>query len=624
MSNRFLLSVCFCLSYFVGVAQRFEQEDPSITLEARDTIRIQRLIEETYTLRETNPKRAMEYCLTAVKLSKHLHYKKGEGRALGSLVWIYYRKGDFLKALEISNEALKISEKISDLPEVARSLNNVGAIYYEERQYDKALEHVKRALRIAEKIHDESIIVRSLNNIANLYEQTMISPDSAQLYATQALIRSEKIGSKYYESIANHTMGELLVRKHDFTSALKKLQRALALSAPLSDALKIQIVHDIAEVYVYQDRIGEAITLIDKNIATAKKYGYREELMRSYQLLAECYRLLHNVPLAYEYLGRYSLLHDSIYNEQNSIRLATLQSQSDLDKKQTQIELLTKDTLLNKEEIRRQRIQLSSTIGGLIGILLLAGILFYGNRKFNRTNILLQDRTTQLARLNNTKDKLFSIISHDFRSPLNSLKGLLGLLENKNLTREEFAVLAEKLNRNFNAVSNDLENLLQWSLAQLKGIQTNVKRIDVRAIVQEHIGLFHEIALVKRVELENRISEDLFALADEDHIRLVLRNLINNAIKFTPPGGAVQISSFDESPFIKIVVADTGVGIGSRQLESLFQKDKAVSTRGTNQERGVGLGLLLCQEFVENNGGQLVVASELGKGSVFSFTLRAA
>jgi two-component system sensor histidine kinase/response regulator len=623
MIFRVLLGLLFLLSSGIAGAQRNERDEPVALLPA-DSNRVNSLVQETYQLRETNQVRAMEYCLLAIGLAKQLGYKKGEGRALGSLGWIYYRKGDFLKALEISYEALKISEQVGDEAELARSLNNVGAIYFEKNQYRKALEQVERALAIARRIGDDRIIARSLNNMANAYEEMGKNSDSVERYATEALLLSEKTHDNYNGFFANLTLGDLLVRKGEYGKALKKYERSLALSDNNSNEMKMGMWREIAGVYVRQNRVHDAIAILTNNIENAKKYGYREERERSYQLLAEAYKVAGNFPLAFECLQHYTLLHDSVYNEQNASRLASLQSQSDLDIKQAQIELLTKDKLLNKEEISRQRIQLYSTIGGFLGILLIAAILFYGNRKINRTNVLLEQRTAELGDLNTTKDKLFSIISHDFRTPLNSLKGVLTLLENKNISQSEFSELAGKLRKNFNAVSNDLDNLLHWSLAQLQGIQTNSTRINVQPIVQENITVFQEIAKAKDVDLENGISENLFVMADEDHIRLVLRNLINNAIKFTAPGGVVKISSEHERPYVKIVVADTGVGIGSVQLESLFQKDKPVSTIGTNREKGVGLGLLLCQEFVENNGGQLVVASELGKGSVFSFTLRAA
>jgi signal transduction histidine kinase len=624
MPNRLLLLFCFSFFATFCVAQRDEKETIDVAVNPGDTILINSLIKQAYIFREIRSPEALDYGLRAIRLSRQLNYQKGEGRALGVLAWAYYSQGNFVRALETSYEALKICEQINDKMGIARSINNVGAMAYHQKQYDKAIAYFEQGYSISCEIGDEQTMARSLNNLASMFQLTMPSTDTARVYAQRALVISEKAGDDYYKSICNHTLGDLDFQDGKYEDAIRKYRSALSFSKQLSEALRLEILNQIAEIYLLQNRPGDALTILAKNIATASKGGHRQQLAMSYQLSGKACKQKGNPVLALNYFERYSALHDSLYNEDNSSRLATIQSQADLDRKQTLIELLTKDTLLNKDEMNRQRTELYTAIGGLIGFLFLVGILVYGYQRIERTNVLLRQRTSELARINAAKDKLFSIISHDFRSPLNSLKGILSLVENKHLTREEFALLAEKLRKHFNAVSNDLENLLQWSMTQLQGIQTHSTRIDVQPIVEEHITVFQELAKAKNVQLRSHISDSLFGLADEDHIRLVLRNLINNAIKFTPPGGVVEISGFQDSPFITIQVSDTGVGIGTKQMESLFHRDRSISTPGTNQEKGVGLGLLLCHEFVENNGGRLQVASEPGKGSVFSFTLRAA
>jgi signal transduction histidine kinase len=455
---------------------------------------------------------------------------------------------------------------------------------------------------------------------------------------------SEKHHDEYSGAHSNRILGDLHFERGESEKALKYYFRTLELSDGVSNSLRAETWNHIAETYIRQNKLAEAIPILTKNLEVTKKYSYRDELARSYRLLSQLYQQQGNLAYALDFLQRYSTLHDSIYNEHNSMQLATLQSQFDLDLKQAQIELLTKDTLLNKKEISQQRIQLYATIGGLIGILLITFLLFYVNRKVSQSNVLLEQQkdalaqknsevelksmelrlqAEQLAQLNATKDKLFSIIGHDFRGPLNRLKGMLELVENRNISQQQFTSIAAALKSNLDSVSTTLENLLHWSLAQLQGIQTNPVKINLQAMVEEHVALYRELAKAKNVRLENEIS-DLLALADEDHTRVVLRNLINNAIKFSLPDGVVKISCRDEGSFVKIQVADTGVGIEPDQLRSLLLKEKVPSTKGTHHERGAGIGLILCQEFVENNGGSLSVASELGKGSVFSFTLKAA
>lgn len=610
-----------------------------------DTTKVNILVQQILTLRETDPDRAVHLCLEAISLARQLGYQKGIGRATESLGWIYFRRGDFVKALDYSIEALKISEKIGDDAETARCLNNMAAIYNEEKQFDESLENLKKALGLAVNTGDFKTTARSLNNTALLYLQAWNNLDSAEVYARRGLEISEKIKDDYNGAFSNRILGDIAAGREKHREALKYYFRSLSMSDGVSNSLKVETWNRIAEAYLHERRFPEATSVLMKNIETTRKYSYREALARSYHLLSDVYASQKNAPAALVYLGRYTALHDSIYNDQTGMQLATLQSQFNLDLKQAEIELLTKDTELHKKEISRQQIQLYASAGGLVGILLIAALLFYVNRKVYQANILLEHQrdelgiknrevelkskelemqANQLALLNSTKDKLFSIIGHDFRSPLNSLKGILALVQNKDLTQEQFAATAGILKSNLDSVSTTLENLLQWSLAQIQGIQTNPVKVNIQSLVEEHLALFNEVAKEKDIRLENEIGQNLFAISDENHLRLVLRNLINNAIKFTPSGGMVKISSLRESPFIKILVSDTGIGIAPQQLRNFLLKEKVLSTEGTNREKGMGIGLMLCQEFVENNGGQLTVASEPGKGSVFSFTLKAA
>ena len=645
MRYRFHRLVClFLLFSATGFAQLSERKSVETRRQAGDTVRVNALVQQIFQLREIDPSKAIQLCLETISLSRQLGYQKGIGRATTSLGWIYFRRGDYVKALAHSIEALKISEKIGDHVTAAHSLNNMAAIYNEEKQYDQSLYHLKMALRIARQHGDPKAIARTLNNMGLLYLQAFHKLDSVQAYATEALLVSEKQGDRYSGAFSNRILGDILFERGESEKALKYYFRTLELSEGVSNSLKVETWNQIAETYIRLNKLSEAIPILSKNLEVTKMYSYRDELARSYRLLSELYHQQGKLSYSLDYLKLYTALHDSIYNEHNGMQLATLQSQFDLDLKQAQIELLTKDTQLNKKEISHQRIQLYATIGGLIGILLIAFLLFYVNRKVSQSNVLLEHQkealanknrevelksrelelqADQLALLNATKDKLFSIIGHDFRGPLNRLKGMLELVENRDLSQQQFTSIAAALKSNLDSVSTTLENLLHWSLAQLQGIQTNPVKINLQAMVEEHIALYSELAKAKNVRLENEIS-DLLALADEDHTRVVLRNLINNAIKFSLPDGVVKISCQDEGSFVKIHVSDTGVGIEPTQLRSLFLKEKVPSTTGTHQERGAGIGLMLCQEFVENNGGRLSAASELGKGSVFSFTLKVA
>jgi len=226
----------------------------------------------------------------------------------------------------------------------------------------------------------------------------------------------------------------------------------------------------------------------------------------------------------------------------------------------------------------------------------------------------------ELERLNDIKDKLFSIISHDLKSPLNSLIGILKLLSVGGLQPEELSSLTTKLQSEVESLNSMLTNLLNWAKTQMQGINAKPVELLLKDIVEDNIQLATEDAQKKEISIQNNLNNEV-VFADREMINLVVRNLITNALKFTGKQGTVDISAHKNSKFIRVSVEDNGVGITEDNLKKLFTSDEHYSMLGTSKEAGTGLGLLLCKEFVERNGGKIWVESEYGKGSKFTFEL---
>ena len=237
----------------------------------------------------------------------------------------------------------------------------------------------------------------------------------------------------------------------------------------------------------------------------------------------------------------------------------------------------------------------------------------------------LRENEKQLRELNVTKDKFFSIISHDLRSPFNSLLGFTDLLlENyDSFNNEERKLMIESLNASSKKTYLLLENLLTWSRSQTGSIKFSPEEIQIKTLIHEIISLSQPAAENKNIGLIDNTEADQLVCADKNMLSTVLQNLITNAIKFTLKNGSVTISSkkSKQEDFIELSISDTGVGIPIDRIDDLFLIDKSVSTLGTEKEQGTGLGLILCKEFVEKLGGEIWTESEVGKGSQFIFTL---
>ena len=237
--------------------------------------------------------------------------------------------------------------------------------------------------------------------------------------------------------------------------------------------------------------------------------------------------------------------------------------------------------------------------------------------------ILVEQRTSKLVEIVSTNGKFLSIIAHDLRSPFSSIIGILELLK---LSLKEFNKdeIAEYVDIVYNSANNTLillDNLLVWAVSQNKEKNFKPVKINLYDLLREEIESLKTLASQKQITLKHLIKPDLNVAADLQMVKTILRNLISNAIKFTNINGEIIVNATELKQFVEVEVKDNGIGISAENQKKLFQIDTFHSTPGTHNEKGTGLGLLLCKEFVELHGGNILIDSEAGKGSIFSFTL---
>lgn len=251
------------------------------------------------------------------------------------------------------------------------------------------------------------------------------------------------------------------------------------------------------------------------------------------------------------------------------------------------------------------------------------------NRELEGNRLLLEaehakllDRTAQLDEANAAKEKLFSVIGHDLRGPVGNVKQSLALLEDGTLSAEEFQDLQRDLSRGVDHVHASLENLMEWAAAQMGSLQPRFEPIPVREAAGTALNLLSALAEEKGITLHDDLPAGSAVRADAHQLEAVLRNLLSNAIKFTPVGGRVSLTARDEGSLWRITVRDTGVGMEPDRAASLFlARSDYRSTPGTRNEKGLGLGLQICRDFVRAHGGTISAESEPGRGSAFHVSL---
>jgi signal transduction histidine kinase len=256
-----------------------------------------------------------------------------------------------------------------------------------------------------------------------------------------------------------------------------------------------------------------------------------------------------------------------------------------------------------------------------LATIVLALLFFKNEQKVYQDQV--EQKNKELEKLNDTKQKLFSIIAHDLRSPIGQLKNSLDLVSKQHLSPEDFQQISSKLSSEVDHLHSTLDNLLRWSMSQLQGIQAMPAKTALKEVIEKQAVLFKQSLELKNISFSQE-NVDLFVFADPDHLMLIIRNLVSNSIKYSYENGTIMIRSYPKDDCIIIEVADNGMGMNEKVQASVFSNGNMVSHAGTSNEKGTGLGLKLCKEFIERNNGLLWMESTERKGTTFYILLPAA
>lgn len=492
--------------------------------------------------------------------------------------------------------------------------------------------------------------------------------ENATLCFTKAADMAEAIGNQNAIYILNTNLGLLYTEMENYSEACSCFSCAAEAAQRMSrKADYTSSLINLANVKYEYKKYDEALVVLSKAEENAKELNDLKLLRNIYSVLTKIYDKHNNREESARYFDLFSAISQKLQQEtlqqkeaevQHKVsQAATRVKQVEAEKQATEKELVEKDfelmrkqqilekseqttreqlmqiNLLNKErelqqEIIRHQNQMRNVYLGVIALILLfAGYIYYNYREKKRANKLLQQKNNeitkqaqQLKELNQLKDKLFSIIAHDLRSPLGSLVTLLKLTKEGYFTEEGFKEIVDELSKNVGYTSELLENLLNWAQSQMQGLKVKPTIFKVSTIVDDKFELYKEQAQAKGIKLINSIDPKVTAYADGSMIDLVLRNLIANAIKFCEQGDMITVSAVDVDEMLQVSVCDTGLGMSPVNVRKLFGKE-IFSTKGTLNERGSGLGLLLCKDFIALNGGAIWAESLEGEGSEFFFTL---
>ncbi|MCE7053848.1 tetratricopeptide repeat-containing sensor histidine kinase [Algoriphagus sp. AGSA1] len=591
-------------------------------------------------LREVEQQIALDYALEAEELAISIDSKSGEAIAKENIGWIYYRRGHWQKAFDYSKTAYDLSMEDNNQGQAARVLNSMGALYYEQHSYLLAIEQFRKAFTISEKVGDLGTMIRSLNNIAFNYIQ-LDELDSAMFYVSEAIEVNKEQGSPYMLSFSNRVVGDIYFKRDQLESAEKTYEIALVQAkAKNLNSFLASVLHRLGNTYLLNDKPEKAKGVLMEGLEVSSENGLLDELAKCHSYLAEYYRQKSDYEQAFSHQSKFVKISDSITNKSSRDRLALMQGMFRDDIERSEYELL-----LAQNEIQATRLTMNKKIMLLVGIglALILGLLirlYFLNRKIrkynaslilqkqqiHRHNIDLEIKSRELQEINQTKNKLFSIIGHDLRGPVGQVKSIVDLLGSGHLTQEDFNQLIEHLKMDVDTVYFTLNNTLKWSMTQMEGFRIYKVNFTLEELITANIKLISPILKEKSLNITcTGNNSGVQVYADRDLIDIVIRNILNNAVKFSNHGDTIHLSVKKEEDLMVCCVKDQGIGMDQEQINQLLSKEYVFtnSTLGTSAEKGSGLGIQICKEFIRMNGGDLQINSVKGEGTTVCIKLKA-
>jgi signal transduction histidine kinase len=628
----------------------------------KDTIYIGLLMDLGAKLRFLNPDSLLLLSREAHKFSSTINFNKGTSEALYHLGTYYSDKGEHSIAIENYEMALVNAKKDNNYDLSLRIGNelanenvysgnyskaligyleniklaqshgnkimesilyeNVADLYAAQKDYDQALDFYNKVEKINAKIEDDVNSAQTMSNVASIYAET-----GDYQNALFKINRSIKIFEQAEEwdwlAFAYEVKGKVYLKQQQYTRALFWYDKSAEQHENLQDDRGIiDLYNGMAEANLglKKDSISHNYAMMAYEISTSIKS--MEGIKKCSNTLYKLYKNQENYAEALKYHEIFRQISDTLSRDENKMSMTMLKTE--ISHKNQQEALVLK----NEKALAKQRLYIYVAIiiviiMGAIAFLVVRGqrILKKLNKELKTQKQDLEQREAELWESNNTKNKLFSIIAHDLRGPIGALEGLLKLLNSGDIKESEFKGFIPKLKNDVNSISFTLNNLLSWGQSQMREATTNPTNVDLNALIENNINLLSELAFSKMITMDNLIVNKAIIWADGNQMDIVIRNLLSNALKFTPNHGHITIGYVDRPDYLEVFVKDNGIGMDEYVQEQILSKNSNITTYGTNNEKGTGLGLSLCSEMVIKNGGTLWVKSEVNEGSTFYFTV---
>ena len=559
---------------------------------------------------------SMYYLTKGLAIAKEKGIKNQEARAYVGIGYTFDRQDNPQAAIENYELALKIFKKTNSRKGLNQTYINLGSLYFDLDDFEIAEAYFKRALKSFQEVNDESGIAYGYFILGNS-SRSLNKDDEAYYYYNKSLAIREKTGDLNGIALVHFGLGELYLKQGKLEEATKSLKIAIANNQTLNNKYQETVaLNTLSRVLFEQKNIAEARSYAQIALVKArelKSYGITATAL---EMLVDVEREVGNYKKALSYqsqaivmtdsLNRAKIKKDFIYADFKRMRLEN----TDLE---------TTNEVISEKNLTYQRaIYIISSLLLVVIVLLVLYLRKIGQK--NRINKVLKDQALEISqinsqlesvneeltvqidvttmqkldleRVNSVKNKFFSIVSHDLRSPLATLKMLFNTYFSGQLSKDQMDDLLKKLEETIFNTADFLDNLLEWSKSQLEGIVIKAELFQIQPMLNRTLEIINPQVVEKNLKIENDVDENAFAFADKNMINVVLRNLISNSIKFCNAGDSIHISSVQKENSVLIIIKDSGVGIDPKEQNKIFQLEHSVS-QGTSGEVGHHIGLVL-------------------------------
>lgn len=610
------------------------------------------LAEHAFNLNTSQPDSSIQYGAGIVRLAKSKKWYTAEMEGLFSMAAGYSSKGKYNESNACLERMSILARRHQDDFRLLKAESHLGLNHNMMGNLFTALQYFLQAKSRIKPTDTENNQIIYLN-IANIYSALKLHEKAVEVYR-QCLIFAQNVGNKYMEAIVSGNLAGTLIQLGKFDEVEALARHSLALSEELNDVVGIGFAYcTLAEYYIHNNDLknGEIHVqksieaynsvdnkhgLVDANLALAKLRQMKPDLnealyyaQKAYELandisantarlyasrlLSEIYAAMGKHNKAYEFQLKTQNIVDSLNTLRVSELLSGFENERLLSLKKAQEEAFNIERKLQK---RFNNIITAISAILLIGLILLAWVSY----RLYKLNIKLGKQALELEKAANFKTRLISILSHDLRSPLNSMEGMLHLLDEELLKSGDLQQLKTDLIKRFQSTNTHLQNVLNWVKSQIEGENVQPQKVECHQLINNSIEFLADTSKQKAIVIQNNTPSPTYAFADPNLLDVIFRNLLSNALKFSHTHSVVSINCKTQSDKIIFSVTDFGVGIEADKQSKLF-KDVKSHAIGTLGEVGTGLGLIISRDAVEKLGGELWFESEPGKYTTFYFSV---